>query len=193
MSSDAGARPDPTTPAGEQGQSDEEFTVALPNSTVTQPLPSHEQTQEPPPAPPGPGAGGLSPYAAQPVWADTSGGASAGSASAAGFAGARTRDEAVDPLPGQVGVALFWITVGWWLFFLVRVLGYFVRFGGDSTILIRTIDLGAEETILAAVLSVAAALLLLLGRGSRGRSPLGYASAALAVATVAVMVWRLVP
>jgi len=105
----------------------------------------------------------------------------------------RAAGEAVDPLLGQIGVALFWITIGWWVFFLLRVLGYFVRFGGDGTILIRTIDLGAEETILAAVLSVLAALLLLFGRGSRGRSPLGYAAGVLAVATVAITVWRLVP
>ena len=110
-----------------------------------------------------------------------------------GLASGSRADGDVDPLLEQVGVALFWITVGWWVFVLVRVLGYFVRFGGASTILIRTIDLGAEETIIAAVLSVLAALLLLFGRGARGRSPLGYASGALAVVTVAVAVWRLLP
>ena len=65
------------------------------------------------------------------------------------------RDEAVDPLLGQIGVALFWVTVGWWLFFVVRLLGRVARFGFDDTMLIRTIDAGAEETIVAAVLSVA--------------------------------------
>ena len=99
----------------------------------------------------------------------------------------------MDPLIGQVGVALFWVTVGWWLFFVVRLLGRIARFGYDATIVIRTIDAGAEETIVAAVLSVAAALLLLLGRGRAGRSPIGWASLVLAVLTVSLMLWRLLP
>ncbi|MBC9820199.1 hypothetical protein [Terrabacter sp. MAHUQ-38] len=68
-----------------------------------------------------------------------------------------------------------------------------VRFGLTDTIVIRTIDRGPEETVVAAVLSVIAALLLLLGRGRAGRSPLGWACLALAVLTVAVAVWRLLP
>ena len=102
-------------------------------------------------------------------------------------------DESVDPLLGQIGVALFWITVGWWVFVLIRVLGYLTRNGLTDTILIRTIDLGAEETVVAAVLSVLAALLLLLGRGRAGRSPLGWSSLVLAVVTVGIAVWRLLP
>jgi hypothetical protein len=102
-------------------------------------------------------------------------------------------DESVDPLLGQIGVALFWITVGWWVFVLIRLLGYLTRNGLTDTILIRTIDLGAEETVVAAVLSVLAALLLLVGRGRAGRSPLGWSSLALAVVTVGIAVWRLLP
>jgi hypothetical protein len=182
MSSDTGDRPDPTAPAAEP-----EFTVPLPRASDTQALPHPEPTRELPAVPPSPGAGALRRDAAQPAWPAGPDGGMVGLAS-----GSRA-DGDVDPLLEQIGVALFWITVGWWVFVLVRVLGYFVRFGGDSTILIRTIDLGAEETIIAAVLSVLAALLLLFGRGTRGRSPLGYASGALAVVTVAVAVWRLLP
>ncbi len=124
------------------------------------------------------------PYAGQPVWP--------GTPAASGPPG-RAVDESVDPLLGQIGVALFWITVGWWVFFLIRVLGYLTRNGLTDTILIRTIDLGAEETVVAAVLSVLAALLLLLGRGRAGRSPLGWSSLVLAVVTVGIAVWRLLP
>jgi hypothetical protein len=127
------------------------------------------------------------PYAGVPGWA-----LPPGSAGSQAYAAARS-DETVDPLLGQVGVALFWVTVGWWLFFVVRMLGRMVRVGFDDTIVIRTIDLGPEETLVAAVLSVLAALLLLLGRGRAGRSPLGWASLVLAVLTVGVTVWRLLP
>ena len=176
MSSDAGDQPDPTAPLAQQEWAPEEFTVPLPQPADTRAIPVHEQ---PPPT--------TSPYAGQPVPPAIGASGWAAPVSTAGS------EEVVDPLLGQIGVALFWITVGWWLFFLVRVLGYFVRFGGDGTILIRTIDLGAEETLLAAGLSVLAAVLLLFGRGRAGRSPLGYASAALAVVTIGVAVWRLVP
>ena len=108
--------------------------------------------------------------------------------------GASVRDaDGVDPLLEQIGVALFWITVGWWVFFLIRLIGWFSRYGVTETMVIHTIDLGAEETIIAAVLSVLAAVLLLFGRGRNGRTALGYASAALAVVTVAMAVWRVLP
>jgi hypothetical protein len=183
---------------------DEQFTVPVPNvprgpgagaagpttpaaAAPTQAIPVFEPTRElptadpswpspQPPAPPVP----PNPYAGQPVWPATS-------------APSRVTDETVDPLLGQIGVALFWITVGWWLFFLIRLLGFMTRHGVTDTILIRTIDLGAEETVVAAALSVLAALLLLFGRGRSGRSPLGWAALALAVVTVGVAVWRLLP
>ncbi|WP_207556099.1 hypothetical protein, partial [Intrasporangium flavum] len=117
----------------------------------------------------------------------------AGAGAAPGYPTGSVPDRPVDPLLGQIGVALFWVTVGWWVFVLVRLLGWFTRYGLTDTILIRTIDRGAEETVVAAVLSVLAALLLLLGRGRRGRDLLGWASLALAVVTVAVAVWRVVP
>lgn len=183
---------------------DEQFTVPVPNvprgpgagpagpttpaaAAPTQAIPVFEPTRElptadpswpspPPSAPPVP----PNPYAGQPVWPVTPGPGPA-------------TDETVDPLLGQIGAALFWITVGWWLFVLIRLLGFLTRNGLTDTILIRTIDLGAEETVVAAVLSVVAALLLLLGRGRSGRSPLGWSALALAVVTVGVAVWRLLP
>lgn len=170
---------------------DQQFTVPVPNlpppptaaaptpaptAAPTQAIPVFEPTRELPVPP--------NPYAGQPVWP--------GTPVTPGPAG-RAVDESVDPLLGQIGVALFWITVGWWLFFLIRILGFLTRSGLTDTILIRTIDLGAEETVVAAVLSVLAALLLLLGRGRAGRSPLGWCSLALAIVTVGVAVWRLLP
>jgi hypothetical protein len=142
---------------------DEQFTVPVPAGPAA------------PPAPP-------NPYAGRPAWpADPARPA------------ARTADPTADPLLEQLGVALFWIAVGWWVFVLLRVLGEFTRHGMTDTILIRTIDDGPEETVVAAVLSVLAAALLLLGRGRGGRTPLGWSSLGLAVATVSVAVWRLVP
>ncbi|GAA2740506.1 hypothetical protein GCM10009868_02980 [Terrabacter aerolatus] len=151
----------------------------------TQALPLFDPTRELPVPP--------NPYAGQPVWPGSPATSTGTAQPGAGLHGEWVDEEPIDPLLGQIGVALFWITVGWWAFFLIRVLGYLTRHGLTDTILIRTIDLGAEETVLAAVLSVLAALLLLLGRGRAGRSPLGWASLVLAVVTVGVAVWRLLP
>jgi hypothetical protein len=171
---------DSPAPGGSSGSPapEEQFTVPVPNMATapTRAIPVFEPTRELPVPP--------NPYAGQPIWPGTA--APSGPAERAG-------DENVDPLLGQIGVALFWITVGWWVFFLVRALGYLTRNGLTDTILIRTIDLGAEETVVAAVLSVLAALLLLLGRGRAGRSPLGWSSLVLAVLTVGIAVWRLLP
>lgn len=182
MSNDSGDTPGPTAPGESDASSTQQFTVPLPPAAATQQIPQPEPTRALPLWPPNPAQPGA--YAAQPQpYASQPG----------PYAAQPDSREEVDPLLEKVGVALFWITVGWWVFFLVRVLGYFVRFGGDATIIIRTIDLGAEETVIAAVLSVVAALLLLFGRGTRGRTPLGYASGVLALVTVAVAVWRIVP
>ncbi|MCU1535758.1 MAG: hypothetical protein JWP82_109 [Humibacillus sp.] len=100
---------------------------------------------------------------------------------------------APDPLLAQIGTALFWMTVGWWLIVVVRLLGSLVRTGSSSTLLISNIDHWPEETIVAAVISLLAAVVLLLGRGSRGRDALGWSAGLLAIVTVAVAVWRLLP
>jgi hypothetical protein len=98
-----------------------------------------------------------------------------------------------DPLLATIGTALFWITVGWWVAVIVRLLGTLVREGPISTLFLVSVGRWPEETIVAAVISVLAALVLLLGRGPRGRDLLGWASAALAVVTVGVAIWRLLP
>ena len=98
-----------------------------------------------------------------------------------------------DPLLAKIGVALFWVTVGWWITVVVRGLGSLVRQGSSSTLLIENIDRWPEETVVAAVISVLAALVLLLGRGQRGRDALGLSSAVLALVTVGVAIWRLLP
>ncbi len=86
------------------------------------------------------------------------------------MAGDRRRRRLPDPLLAQIGAALFWITVGWWLTVVVRVLGSLVRQGSSPTLLIENIDRWPEETVVAAVLSVLAALVLLLGpRAARPR------------------------
>lgn len=98
----------------------------------------------------------------------------------------------VDPLIPQVGTALLWVVVGWWGFLVVRLLGHVVRLGFADTMLIHTIDRGVEETVVAAVLSVLAAVLLVsVDRGRR--SPLTLTSLVVAVATVGIAVWRVLP
>lgn len=191
--------PGPSGPAPASGSPDEQFVVPLPTQALpvaepTRALPTAGSAPVVPPAPtsaptsaPSPYAAQPSPYAAQPSWWPPPAGAVAPEAGSAGS------DRPVDPLIGQVGSALFWITVGWWLFFVVRLMGRIARVGFDDTLVIRTIDAGPEETVSAAVLSVLAALLLLLGRGRTGRTPLGWAALGLAVLTVAVTVWRLLP
>ena len=191
--------------AGSQGP-DEQFTVPVPQPSraaagATQALPVVEHTRElpvtepagatPPPAAapvatPATGPGHTNPYAGQPVWP-------APVPSGVPSSGYRPTGQAADdPLISQVGIALFWVTVGWWGFLVVRLLGYLSRFGAADTMLIRTIDRGAEETIVAAGVSVLAAVLLVsVDRGRR--SPLTIASVALAVATVGIAVWRVLP
>jgi hypothetical protein len=200
--------------AGSQGP-DEQFTVPVPQPSraalpqtgsagpggaapagvagPTQAIPVVDHTRELPVAEPGwasppPATAPVpaNPYAGQPVWPAP---VPSRAPSPGGRGTARAAD---DPLIAQVGVALFWVTVGWWGFLLVRLLGYLSRFGVADTMLIRTIDRGAEETILAAGVSVLAAVLLVsVDRGRR--SPLTIAAVALALATVGIAIWRVLP
>ncbi|MEW1952019.1 hypothetical protein [Terrabacter sp. NPDC080008] len=152
--------------ASAQG-TDEQFTVPVPQ-------PAHAAAATAP-AP-------ANPYAGQPVWP----------APAPSQVGGRAAQAADDPLIAQVGIALFWIAVGWWAFVVIRLLGYLSRFGVTDTMLIRTVDRGAEETIVAAVVAVFAAVLLVTTDRTR-RAPLTIASLVVAVATVGIAVWRVLP
>jgi hypothetical protein len=207
MSDDGGLRPDPTS-------DEQQFTVPIPSmpapQSVSGPAPSAQPVAAPPLSyppptsppvahppravdrqqtqvlpvseptralPPPPWAGGpapVQPYAPAPP-------------------PAATLEAPPDPLLAQIGAALFWITVGWWVTVLVRLLGTLVREGPISTLFLESLGRWPEETIVAAVISVLAALVLLLGRGSRGRDLLGWASGALALVTVAVAIWRILP
>lgn len=187
--------------AGSQGP-DEQFTVPVPQPSraaagATQALPVVEHTRElpvteparatpPPAAAPATAPPPTNPYAGRPVWPAPV----PSSVPSSGYR--RTGQATDDPLIAQVGTALFWVTVGWWGFLLVRLLGYLSRFGAADTMLIRTIDRGAEETIVAAGVSILAAVLLVSGGRGR-RSPLTIASVALALATVGITVWRVLP
>ena len=153
-------------------------TQALPVVEHTRELPVGDRGWAPPAAAAPPSA---NPYAGQPVWPS----------SVQSRPGGRTT-AADDPLIAQVGVALFWVVVGWWAFVVIRLLGYLSRFGLADTMLIRTIDRGAEETIVAAGVSVLAAVLLVSVDRTR-RAPLTIASAVLALATVGIAIWRVLP
>jgi hypothetical protein len=209
MSDDGGLRPDPTS-------AEEQFIVPIPSTPVPQsvsspsgksspepssgppqghPAPASPPAAYPPPAvdrqqtqvlpvseptralPPPPWAGGPAPVVApMPVPAPVT-----------------SAEGPPDPLLAQIGAVLFWITVGWWVTVLVRLLGTLVREGPVATLFLESIGRWPEEAIVAAVISVLAALVLLLGRGSRGRDLLGWASGILALVTVAVAIWRVLP
>jgi hypothetical protein len=204
MSDDGGQRPDPPS-------AEEQFTVPIPSTPAPQsvssavtppyPAPASPPVAMPPPGrdvqqtqalpvseptrelPPPPWAGGPVPVpAAAPMPEPMS-----------TAAPVRPVDGPPDPLLAQIGAVLFWITVGWWVTVLVRLLGTLVREGPISTLFLESLGRWPEETIVAAVISVLAALVLLLGRGSRGRDLLGWASGALALVTVAVAIWRVLP
>lgn len=185
MDTAPGSAPDPTTSA--RPPSDEMFTVPVPRwdrepaepaeapgPGVTQTIPHAPASGAPVTTVPIPTS---VPYAVEPARVTPPGSA----------------EPEVDPLLGAIGVALFWMTVGWWVFVLVRILGRLARDGVSDRLLIETVDRYVEETIIAAILSVLAALLLLLGRGRSGRDALGWSALALAVVTVAVAVWRVLP
>ncbi|WP_404390238.1 hypothetical protein [Humibacillus xanthopallidus] len=210
MSDDRGEGPDPA-PAEEQ------FTVPIPSAAAPQsvpgpgqpPPPSARSAYPPPTSPPLPYPPPahdrlqtqVLPVAEptrqlpRPPWEGGPPVATPGLTGAPAPATAATQDpDAVpDPLLAQIGAALFWITVGWWVTVVVRLLGTLVRQGPISTLFIESVGRWPEEIIVAAVISVLAALVLLLGRGPRGRDLLGWASAALAVVTVGVAIWRLLP
>lgn len=113
-------------------------------------------------------------YAAEPGQVDDMGGASA----------------EVDSRSSRFGAALFWITVGWWIFVGVRFGEKWIRSGYSDHILYDTVAMVKEEPLIAAGFSVLAALVLLL---SSGRRLLGALALALSGATVAVAAWRLMP
>ncbi|MEO7447071.1 MAG: hypothetical protein ABI336_02255 [Humibacillus sp.] len=188
MSDAAGPGPAPTPSASSPA---EQFTVPIPahREAHTQVLPVADLSG-PPPVPATPAVRG------EPV----SPAASAGSGPSADLPRAAPLTSAAprpgttpDPLLAQIGSALLWVTVGWWLIVIVRLLGSLVRTGTSPTMLITNIDRWPEETVVIAVVSVLAAVTLLLGRGARGRDALGVAGGLLAVVTVAVAVWRLLP
>lgn len=183
MDNGSGNVPTPSTPAGPDA--DVQFTVPVPRPGDSQPeppVPSPPVPQSNPYVPSSPPMSTVpipttSPYAAEPGWAPTP---------APGVT-------EVDPLLTTIGVALFWITVGWWLFVVVRVLGLLARYGASDRMLIETIDRFPEETVIAAVVSVLAALVLMFGRGRSGRDVLGWSAVVLAAVTVGVAVWRVTP
>ena len=216
MSDDRGEGPDPAPP-------EEQFSVPIPSASAPQSVPhaTPPQAAPPQPAPPSsypPPTSPPVPYPSPahdrlrtqvlpvteptrqlpPPWAGgPSVAATATLAPSAPLPSATWQDSAADTLPdpllAQIGAALFWITVGWWITVIVRLLGTLVRQGPISTLFLESVGRWPEETIVAAVISVLAALVLLLGRGSRGRDALGWASGALAVVTVGVAIWRLLP
>lgn len=94
---------------------------------------------------------------------------------------------------GTIGAALLWVAVGWWVFFLVRFASFATRNGFSDTIVFETVDDVAAETVLAAVIAVAAAILLSLSPARRRQRGLWLSSIALAVVTLAVAIWRLIP
>ena len=212
MSDDRGEGPDPAPPK-------EQFTVPIPSATAPQavsgpdlpPPPPARSAFPPPSSPPEPYPSRahdrlqtqVLPVAEptrqlpRPPWEGGPPVAARGVAGPTASASAAGQDVGhgalPDPLLAQIGAALFWVTVGWWVTVVVRLLGTLVRQGTIPTLVIESLGRWPEEVIVAAVISVLAALVLLLGRGPRGRDLLGWASAALAVVTVGVAVWRLLP
>lgn len=188
MSDAGGVRPAPTSSTSSP---DEQFTVPIParRGEHTQVLPVADLSA-PPPVPATPVMPGV-PVAPA---ASAGSGPSAGLPQAGPSSSAQARSGTTpDPLLAQIGTALLWVTVGWWLIVIVRLLGSLVRIGTSPTMLITNIDHWPEETVVIAVVSVLAAVTLLLGRGARGRDALGAAAGMLALVTVAVAVWRLLP
>lgn len=140
-----------------------QFTVPIPG--VSAPAPEHVPVaHDPTPLP----------YAAEPAPRGTLAAASA----------------RVDSRWSRFGAALFWITVGWWIFVGVRLSEKWVRSGYSDHIFYDTVAMVREEPVVAAGISVLAALVLLL---SSGRRWLGRLALAVAGATVAVAAWRLLP
>lgn len=90
------------------------------------------------------------------------------------------------------GLILLGATLGWWLFFLVRLVWWLVQVGPTDTIIFSTIDAVPEETVVAAILSVitAGTLTLAWARDRRGAALAGIAGL-LSLVTLGVTVWRL--
>ena len=93
---------------------------------------------------------------------------------------------------GAVGHALLWITVGWWLFFVVRLTSLLAGGGSGSTAAYRTVEMYPAETVVVGVVAVVGAVLLWLARPV-APTALRVFALALSVVTVVVVVWRFAP
>ena len=92
-------------------------------------------------------------------------------------------------------LVLLGVVVGFWLMVAIRILAYLVDSGPTERLLIETIDTTSAETVIAALVAVLAAAGALSSRivsGLRVGGLLVWSTAALAVATIATAVWRLV-
>ncbi|MBB2987337.1 hypothetical protein [Terracoccus luteus] len=93
---------------------------------------------------------------------------------------------------GAVGRALLWITVGWWLFFVIRLTSLLAGGGSGSTAAYRTVEMYPAETVVVGVVAVVGAVLLWLARPVAPVAQRVFALA-LSVVTVVVVVWRFAP
>lgn len=162
-----------------------DHTVPLPQDAPTESLAAvSPQTQVLPAQPPPPiGTSAAEappiPYAAEPAHTSSPPAAAAGSSGVL-----RT-----------LGLVLLGVTLGWWLLFGVRLIWWIVQIGATDTMVIRTIDVVPEETIVAAIVSVLAAgtLILAWARDTARRGAVIAALASvLAIATIVITIWRLV-
>lgn len=106
-------------------------------------------------------------------------------------------NELSNPKWQVLGAAALGVTVVWWFFFVVRIVAYAVRLGGiPATLVIHTVDTFPEETWVAAAASLFSTGALLVRRDATGRpvrDRLLLASSGVAVVTLILFVWRLLP
>jgi hypothetical protein len=92
-------------------------------------------------------------------------------------------------------LVLLGVVAGFWLMVAIRILAYLVERGPTERLLIETIDTTSAETVIAALVAVLAAASALASRvvsGLRVGGLLVWSTTAVAVATIATAVWRLV-
>lgn len=97
----------------------------------------------------------------------------------------------------RLGIATLGVSVAWWFFFLVRIVGYAIRAGAvPGNLVIQTVDSFPEETWFATAASLFSVGALLMRRDPVGRpvrDHLLLAASGVALVTLVLFVWRLIP
>lgn len=95
----------------------------------------------------------------------------------------------------NLALVLLGVSLGFWVFVVIRMISLIVEAGASDRLLIETIDQTSVETLAAALLAVLALASAVASRVVAGRgasNPLVWSTGAVAAGTVVTAIWRLI-